>query len=599
MTHPVRPVGINTIQATFTEQADGSLIVASPEMLGPWPAPLSQCVRNWALIAPDRVCFARRGADRAWVQVTYAEAWRKIQALAGAIVARGLSAERPIAILSGNSIEHALLALAAMHVGVPYTPVSVAYSLVSSDFSKLRHIFDVTTPGLVFAEDGHAFAAAIAATVAPNVELVFNANPPNDLRTTNFDDLVHSSTEGVDAAAARVGNDTIAKFLFTSGSTGLPKGVINTQRMLCSNQAMLNAVFPDFATTPPVLVDWLPWNHTFGGNHNFGLVLTHGGTLYIDDGKPIPGKPMQESIANLREIAPTVYFNVPKGFEELVGYLEREPDLRRTFFSRVNLMFYAGAGLAQHVWDTLDRLAIETTGHKVTMMTGLGSTETAPFALSCVPDCVRAGVVGLPVAGTELKLVPNGDKWEARIKGPNITPGYWRNPAQTAAAFDADGWYSFGDALRWVDPARKDWGFAFDGRISEDFKLGTGTWVSVGPLRAGLLDALAPYIRDVVVAGIDRDYLAVILIPDVQACAAVPDLNDRIRVALQSHAAKSRGSSTRVVRAVMLHGPLSIDIGEITDKGSINQRAVLKARANLVAALYANPKTPDIISIED
>ena len=604
MTYSVRPVGINTITAQFTERADGSLVVASPQPLGAWPEPLSRRLQHWAKLAPDRTFLARRGPDGAWIRVSYAEAWTKVQALAGAIVARGLSPDRPIAILSGNGIEHALLALAAMHVGVPYTPISVAYSLVSTDFSKLRHIIDLITPGLVFAEDGQAYAAAIAAAVPENVEVVVASHPTNTRPSTRFADLLGTAPVGVAAAAALVGPDTVAKFLFTSGSTGLPKGVINTQRMLCSNQAMLQAVFPDLATTPPVLVDWLPWNHTFGGNHNFGIVLTNGGTLYIDDGKPVTGAPMETSIANLRDIAPTIYFNVPKGFEELVGYLEREPALRKTFFSRVNLMFYAGAGLAQHVWDALDRLAVDTIGHKITMMTGLGSTETAPFALCCVPDCVRAGVVGLPVAGTELKLVPNGDKWEARIRGPNVTPGYWRNPAQTAAAYDDEGWYCFGDALRWVDPAHREWGFAFDGRISEDFKLATGTWVSVGPLRARLLDALAPYVRDAVIAGIDQDYVTAILIPDTQACADVPDLAARLTTALKTLAAGSRGSSTRVVRAAILWDALSIDAGEVTDKGSLNQRAVLKARAGLVASLYAPPTSPasispDIISIEE
>ncbi len=536
-----------------------------------------------------------------------------VRRIGQALLDRDLSPERPVAILSGNGIEHALLGLAAMHVGVPYSPVSPAYSTVSRDYGKLRHILNVLRPGLVFAEHGGAYGRAIAATVPADVETVICDAAPADRATTAFAALMATvPTEAVADAAAAVGPDTVAKILFTSGSTGVPKGVINTQRMLCSNQEMLRTSLAFMAEEPPVLVDWLPWNHTFGGNHNVGIVLYNGGTLHIDDGKPIPGG-IEETVRNLREIAPTIYFNVPKGFEELVHYLKREPALRAMFFSRVKLMFYAGAGLAQHVWDALDELAVQTIGERIVMLTGLGTTETAPFALVCRPDCCSAGMVGLPVTGVEMKLAPAAGKMEVRLRGPNITPGYWRMADVTRAAFDEEGFYKLGDALKFHDPARPELGFLFDGRLSEDFKLATGTWVSVGPLRAALIAGLAPCVRDVVIAGIDRDYVAVLIIPDLASCRAItgepdadaatvlahPALHADIRLKLRALSAASTGSSNRVLRALLLHEPPSIDAGEITDKGSINQRAVLDRRADLVAALYAEPPGTHIICVEE
>jgi feruloyl-CoA synthase len=362
---------------------------------------------------------------------------------------------------------------------------------------------------------------------------------------------------------------------------------------------MLLAAFPFMADEPPVIVDWLPWNHTFGGNHNVGLVLYNGGTFYIDDGKPTPAG-IAESLRNLREIAPTIYFNVPKGYEELVRALEREPDLRQTFFSRVEMLFYSAAGLSQHVWDALDRLAIETVGERIVMLTGLGATETAPFSIVTRADCTASGIVGLPVAGIELKLAPMEGKLEARVRGPNVMPGYWRNPAQTAGAYDEEGFYRFGDALCFVDPADRTKGFRFDGRISEDFKLATGTWVSVGPMRAKLLQRLPELARDVVIAGADRDFVAVLVIPDLDMHArlGVAGYAAALREGLMELALESTGSASRVARAVVLTEPLSIDAGEVTDKGSINQRAVLALRKALVDTLYGPADHPAIISID-
>jgi feruloyl-CoA synthase len=603
----IRPVALGNLDCHFEEHADGTIIARSVHALGPYPRRLTERLEHWARVAPDRVYLARRDHGGDWVRVTYAQALQKVRAIGTALLRRDLSPERPVAILSGNSIEHALLALACLHVGVPYTPVSVAYSLVSTDFGKLRHIIGLTTPGLVFADDGAQYAKAIGAVVPDDVEVVCVQQPSNDRAMTLFETLLATEPDAaVDAAAARVGPEHIAKFLFTSGSTGVPKGVINTQQMWCSNQQMILQSFPFLGDEPPVLVDWTPWNHTFGGNHDFGLILYNGGTLWIDDGKPVAGL-VEESVRNLREIAPTWYLNVPKGFEEVLPYLKRERQLREKFFSRVKLLFYAGAALAQHVIDAYDELAIETIGARVQWMAGFGSTETAPFCLVCHADNVKAGAVGLPAAGVELKLAPVSDKLEARVRGPHITPGYWRAPEVTAAAYDEDGWYKFGDAMKWWDPARKDLGFAFDGRITEDFKLATGTWVSVGPLRAKLIANLAPYLKDVVVAGINRDYVSVLIVPDVKACQSLCDFSDdplgdpathaTFREMLEAFAKTSTGSSNRVMRAIVMREPLDIDAGEVTDKGSINQRAVLTKRAALVERLYAEPPAPDVITI--
>jgi feruloyl-CoA synthase len=615
MAAPTRPVRLGSPSVRFEYEPNGVIRARPTGTLSPYPRRLTERLEHWAAVAPERTFLARRVQGGEWRRVSYAEALAAVRSIGQALLDRGLSAERPVVILSGNGIEHALLGLAATHVGIPYAPVSPAYSLLSRDYLKLSHIINLLRPGLVFVDDAVAFRAAIAATVPPDAELVVAGAMPNDRPATHFAALAATTPTGaVAAAAAAVGPDTIAKFLFTSGSTGTPKGVINTQRMLCSNQEMLRTALAFMADEPPVIVDWLPWNHTFGGNHNLGLVLYNGGTLYIDDGKPVPGA-FEESVRNLREIAPTIYFNVPKGYEELVRYLRAEKALREKFFSRLQLTFYAGAGLAQHVWDELDALAIETVGERIVMLTGLGATETAPFAIVCRPDVRGSGIVGLPVTGNELKLVPVGDKLEARLRGPNVTPGFWRQEELTRTAFDEEGFYRLGDALKFVDPARPDLGFLFDGRISEDFKLATGTWVSVGPLRAHLIAALAPLVRDVVIAGHDRDYIAVLLVPDPAACrAACPDLSkdadivelfahpallDELRRRLVALAAQSTGSSTRVRRAIILRDPPSIDAGEITDKGSINQRAVLAHRAGLVAALYAEPPHPQVICVEE
>lgn len=585
-------------QVRFERRADGALLVTPEGRLGPYPRRITERLEHWAATAPERTLIAQRGQDGAWRRMTYGAMLAQVRAVGQALLDRGLSAERPLAILSGNCLDQAVLTLAALHVGVPVAPVSPSYSLLAKDFLKLRQCLALLTPGAVFANDSARFAEAIAAAV-PAGTAVIDAARFAELRAT-------PPTSAVDRAAASVEPDAPAKILFTSGSTGQPKGVINTQRMLCSNQQMILEAFPFMAEEPPVLLDWLPWHHTFGGNHNIGIVLYNGGTLYMDDGRPVPGG-FAESLRNLREIATSIYFNVPRGFEEVVHHLKQDAALRRVFFSRLRMMFYSAAGLPQHVWDELDRMALDERGETIPMITGLGATETAPFALCVREDFSESGAVGLPVPGLALKLAPVGDKMEARVRGPSITPGYFRNPDATKAAFDEEGFYRFGDALVPLDPDDLHKGFRFDGRITEDFKLSTGTWVSVGPLRAKLIAALAPYVKDIVIAAPDRDALAAILIPEAEAVARLvpagadaathPGLRAELAARLAAIATAASGSSQRVLRATLLTGPLSLDAGEITDKGSINQRAVLARRAALVEDLYADPPPPHVLGI--
>jgi feruloyl-CoA synthase len=610
---PLRPVRLGEFDAVLERGTDGVIHIRTAQVLSPYHATLSEPLERWAKAAPDRVFLAQRDASGAWRTLSYAQVLAQTRRIGAALLRRGLSPDKPIAIISGNDIEHALLALAAMGVGIPYAPISAAYSLLSTDFGKLRSIIGLLTPGMVFANDGGTFARAIAAAVQSDAELVVTRNPPADRKATLFSELVGAEDDaGVAAVQTRITPDTIAKFLFTSGSTGNPKGVINTQRMLCSNQAMIGAGFAFVADEPPVVVDWLPWSHTFGSNHNFNMVLVNGGSLYIDDGNPTPpGVP--KTARNLRDIAPTIYFNVPKGYEALVPHFRADETLRKNFFSRLKVLFYAGAGLNQTTWDDLTQLAIETTGERIIFLSSLGSTETSPLALACTFDFDRPGNIGLPAPGVELKLVPNEGKLEARLRGPHITPGYWRQAQLTRDAFDAEGFYKIGDALKFADPTDPGKGFLFDGRIAEDYKLSTGTWVSVGPLRARFIDAFAPYVRDAVFAGPDRDDIVALVFPDLEACrklapehaadaapaAVLDDVRVRLKFAnlLQTLAASSPGSSTRVMRAILMAEPPSMDKGEMTDKGSINQRAVLKNRATLVDELYATPLSSKAIAI--
>ena len=605
-----RDVRLASRDVNTTSRPEGVIYVQSSLPLGPYPRRMTDCLDRWATEAPDRTFIAQRDARENWRRLTYREARNKALNIGQALVDRGLSAERPLMILSGNDIEHALLGLGAMYAGVPYAPISPQYSLVSSDFGKLRHTYQLLSPGLVFAAIGKQFARAIAAIVGNGTEIVNTCDPLPS--ATLFSDLVNTAAgRSLDAAHARVGPDTVLKVLFTSGSTGIPKGVVNTHRMWASNQEMVRTCWPFLNDEPPVLLEWLPWNHTFAGNKDFGLVLYNGGSLYLDEGKPIPGA-FEQTIRNLREIAPTIYLNVPKAFEALIPYLRRDPAFCRHFFSRLKFMFYAGAGISQSVWDALEELSIQACGERILMLSGLGSTETAPFALWSGKDARRAGQVGVPAPGVELKLVPWLDKLEARVRGPNITPGYWRQDELTRAAFDEEGFYKLGDALRFVDPSEASKGFLFDGRLTEDFKLSTGTWVSVVPLRAALLSQFDPYVEDVVICGHDRDFVSILVFADLDSCRTLapelpvstdaptvlshPKVMNKFLELMNEQVAASTGSSNRVLRAILLEEPPSIDAHELTDKGSISQRAVLENRAAMVEELYVG--SPRVIAVD-
>jgi len=556
--------------AVVAERRAGSVYLRSPQPLPAYPRSMTERLDHWAARTPEQVWLAQRGADGAWQRVTYAEARRRARRIAAGLLGRGLSAERPLAVLSGNDIDHALLELAAMYIGVPYAPVSPAYSLVSTDFAQLRRVVELITPGLIFVSNRKPFQKPIEA-VAGGIE-VCDVLPERDAEAE------------VDAANARVGPDTIAKFLFTSGSTGAPKAVINTQRMWCSNQEMVRQVLAFVQDEPPVMVGWAPWHHTAGGNKDFGMVLYNGGTMYLDEGKPLPGA-IETTVRNLREVAPNWYFTVPKGYEMLLPHLKKDLLLRENFFSRLKALWFAGAGVSQHVFDEYKKLAYETCGEEILFLTGLGSTETAPFTVARTWDTDDASNMGVPVPGAEMKLVPMGGdadgRYEARLKGPHITPGYWRQAELTRQAFDDEGYYRLGDAFAFADERDPAKGLLFRGRISEDFKLATGTWVHVGPLRNKFIAHFAPYVRDVVIAGEGRAELAALVFP------ATPFPPGKFEALLKTF--ESTGSSNRIARAVVLEEPPSLDAGEMTDKGSINQKAVLKRRAGLVAELYSRP----------
>jgi feruloyl-CoA synthase len=604
-----QPVRLGPRDFTLDRKSDGTIYIRSPHRLDPYPDKITERLVHWAERTPDRVFMADR-TQAGWRKSTYADTLARIHRIAAALLTRNLSADRPIIILSGNDLEHQWLSLAAMYVGIPYAPISPAYSLISRDFANLKYIFNLLTPGLVFVNDGAPFARAIETMVPRDVELVVVRNPPSGRRVTMLAELVDATpAAAVDAAHARVGPDAIAKFLFTSGSTGHPKGVINTQRMLCSNQAMILAALRYFEDEPPVVLDWAPWHHTAGGNHDVYIVLYNGGSFYVDDGKPMPGQ-IEATVRNLRDVSPTWYFNVPKGFEALLPYLQQDASLRQSFFRDLKVLWYAAAAVSQYVSDEYERLARETVGRHIPFLTGLGSTETAPFAIGRTWPAERAANMGLPGPGLELKLVPNSGKLEARLRGPNITPGYWREPQLTANAFDDENYYKLGDALAFEDPDDPGKGLVFDGRIAEDFKLATGTWVATGRLRGLINNAFAPYVRDVVLTAPDRDYLGALLFPDPEACRALaPDLkgdgatllsDPRVRREFQTRldalAREATGSSNRVVRAMLMEEPPLMDAGEATDRGSINQRNVLKRRAALVDELYAEPPSPHVIT---
>jgi feruloyl-CoA synthase len=561
-------------QVELEKRADGATLLRSPQKLGPYARCVTEWLVHWSDKAPERVFLAERKAD-GWRKLTYRETYGAVRRVAQALLDRGLGPQRPVAILSDNSIDHALLALGAMHVGIPAAPISPAYSLMSRDFGKLKYIFELIQPGLVYTADPQKFGAALAAVGAQSTSVaqLLETNP--------------GSTQ--EREHARVSGDTVAKILFTSGSTGIPKGVINTHRMLCANQQMLAQAWPFVEERPPVVVDWLPWNHTFGGNHNFNMVLRNGGTLYVDGGKPVPGL-VESTARNLKEVPSTIYFNVPRGYDLLLPFLEKDAELRETFFRDLDAIFYAAAALPQNLWDRLKKLKPD-----VTMLSAWGSTETSPLATSVHFRMERPGVIGLPVPGCELKLVPAAGKLEVRVRGENVTPGYYRRGDLTRAAFDDEGFYRIGDAVKFADPADAAKGIVFDGRVAEDFKLSTGTWVNVGAVRVRLIAAADPLIQDAVITGHDRDEVGalVFLAPGTKDMSHAA-VTSRLAGVLQRLADEGGGSAATPRRLLIMSEAPSIDANEITDKGYMNQRAVLERRAALVEKLYSSD--PAVIS---
>jgi feruloyl-CoA synthase len=591
---------------------DGSMLLSSRHALLPHALSVGAWLEQWAESAPDRPFLLERvGAGGPWQGVTYGEAHHKVGQIATSLLAMDLKPGQPVAVLSDNGVEHALLMLACLHVGIPYAAISPAYSLMSQDHAKLKTLIQRLQPAMLYAAPGERFAGALAAISGLHgARLIASGGETLPPGAEPFSSLLGAlDQDAVARAHAAVGPDTVAKILFTSGSIAEPKGVVNTQRMLCASQQAKAQLWPFLAQTPPVIVDWLPWNHTFGGNHNLNLVLMHGGTLYIDGGKPMPGL-FDSTIANLREIAPTVYFNVPRGFDMLVTALRADAGLRRNFFSRLQVMFYAGSALPQNLWEALLALSRQETGEAVPMVTAWGSTETSPLATDCHFQAPRSGVIGVPVPGVELKLVPNGAKLEIRVRGPNVMPGYLHQPELTAKAFDEEGYYRIGDAVRFADAERPEAGLVFDGRVAEDFKLASGTWVNVGALRVRGIEFLAPVAQDIVVTGHDGDEVGFLVFPNLPACRQLAGLaadaapaavlaNDRVRAAvaagLEAMRGAGGGSSTHAARALLLREPPSVDGGEITDKGYLNQAAVLRRRAALAAQLHAVPADPEVI----
>ncbi len=601
---PVSDLELLPPAVEIEERADGSRILRSPVPLGPYPPTLSERLFHWVQTTPKRVFLGERCTD-GWRKVSYGAAGSTILALAAGLLRRGLSAERPLAILSDNSVDSGLLMLAAMHVGVPVAMISPAYSLLLGDLGKLRAIGSKIRPALVYADDGQRYARALEVFAGLGGESLVGSEGLASLCLAPAAEF----SARVQVRHAQTGPDTVAKILFTSGSTGKPKGVINTQRMLCANQRAIAQLWPFLESTPPVLVDWLPWNHTFGGNHNFNMVVFHGGTLWIDGGKPAPGL-FERTLQNLREHSPTLYFNVPRGFDSLLPALEADRALRERFFADLQVVFYAAAALPQSLWARLERLSERVCGRRIFMASAWGATETAPLCTQVHYPIPHAGVIGLPAPGAELKLVPVADKLEARVRAPWVTPGYIDEPELTAAAFDEEGFYRTGDALRLADPAAPERGLVFAGRIAEDFKLTSGTWVHVGSLRLAVIEASAPVVQDAVITGDGRAGLGALIFPSLAGAREITDnaeasldelcrsplVREHLRAGLVEHNARNPQNSRRIDRALLQAEPPQLRAGEITDKGYINQRAVGERRAGEVERLYS--EDPAVIVVD-
>ncbi len=577
----------------FHSRTNGYLRVSNSHPIGHVPDRLTERLEHWAATAPDRRFLARR-TDAGWRDVTYADAFDAARRIGQALLDRGFDNGRPVLILSGNGIEHALLSLACLHVGIPVVPLSTAYSLLSSDHARLRDIAALVEPALIFAEDGLRYEGAIRACLTPDTEVVVVQREPGRAATPFSELLATTPRHDVEIAAAAVRPETVAKLFFTSGSTGFPKGVITTHRMVCGTLQALLTCYPVLTEEHPVLVDWMPWNHVFGGTVNFGLSLYNGGTFYIDDGKPLPGL-IETTIRCLREVGPVIYSTVPKAFEELIPWLRKDAELRNRFFSRVRIFQYSGASIPQHVCDAFDELAQQAVGTQIPWVGIYGSTEAGPMLADQHVHGTSAGRVGLPVPGVALKLVRVDGKLEARVKSPYVMPGYWKRADLTSTAFDEEGFFCTGDALDWVDEHDPTQGLRYAGRIAEDFKLVTGVWVRGGVLRSHLLKYLAPEVRDIVIVGENRSYVAVLAVPSTPAIAESETARARLRGKLTELAKQATGSSQRVLRLSFLTRPLSIDAGELTEKGSLSQRGIVQRHADLIEALYADKPARNIL----
>jgi feruloyl-CoA synthase len=590
---------------------DGVIVLKSRIPLRPYETHIPASLAKWAKEAPDRIWLAQRGgADRQWRKVSYGEAKRTVDGLTQGLLNLGVAEGRPVTILSGNSIEHALMTQAAMQARLPAAPVSPAYSLMSQDHLKLKYLFDLIKPAVVMVQDGPTFEKALKALDLTGVTIVHVLRPCEGIRSVSFADLAATPvTDAVEQSIAKIRPDTVGKLLFTSGSTGMPKAVINTQEMMCANAAMMMQVRPRDPNGPPsIVLDWMPWNHTMGGNAAFHPVLVDGGTLYIDDGRPMPGQ-LEETLRNLREVSPTYYANVPAGYAALAAAMEQDDALCRSFFKNLTIMGYGGARLPDDLYDRMQALAVKATGERIVFYTGWGSTETAPTSTGTYWDTERVGLIGLPFPGVELKMVPCGSKYELRLRGVNVTPGYFGQPELTRKMFDEEGFYCIGDAGIFVDESDPLKGIIFAGRVVEDFKLTTGTFVHVGSLRTDAIAAATPVVHDALVAGQDREFIGLLAWPNLHACRQMvgnpdatfedvikhPDVIGCLKRGLQAHNASSTGSSMRIARAMLMAEPPSIDGNELTDKGYINQRAGLERRAALVERLYADKPGEDVI----
>lgn len=604
---PFKPIDFLSRDISTERRADGTIVLQSNHKLKPYERHVPAFLAKWAAQAPDRLWLAqRRGPSRDWMKVTYGEAKKQVDAVTQALLDRGFGPDKAVMILSSNSIEFALLSMAAMQARAPVAPVSPAYSIMSQDHAKLKYVFDLIRPGLVFVQNGEIYADALADLDLEGVLLVHVDKPPKNMQSIPWSTLVATTpTDAVQKSIDAIEPRTVGKFLFTSGSTGMPKAVINTQEMMCANLAMGQMARVRKPTDPvPVQLDWLPWNHTMGGNATFQGNLAEGGTTWIDDGKPLPGL-FEETLRNLREISPTYFANVPAGYAMLATALEKDEALAQRFFNSVNSLAYGGATLSDDLYERMERLAVKHTGYRLPFVTGWGSTETAPTATSVHWASERVGLVGLPYPGVQLKMVPTGEagRYELRLKSVIVTPGYYKRPDLTAQMFDEEGFYKIGDAGRFVDENDPSQGLVFDGRVVEDFKLMSGTFVLVGTLRTTAVAAASPVLQDAVVCGQDRDYVGLLGFPNVAACRRVagdehvqlstqqvlahPTVIATLKEGLARMNAECKGSSMRVKRVLLMDEPPSVDGHEITDKGYINQRATLERRRALVERLYA------------